>query len=92
MPGVDEFLLVRNTVYSFDKAGNRTNVTGEACSARLHDDLTIPPGDFEMNRYTTTPCDSRTDNDDGDLASASSTAGPSTNQYDYANRLAAGDA
>jgi len=80
-------VLVRNTVYSFDKAGNRTNVTGEACLGAYTMNSTIPPGDFEMNRYTTTPCDSRTYNDDGDLVSVSSTAGPSTNQYDYANRL-----
>jgi YD repeat-containing protein len=77
----------RLTTYGLDRMGNRTNVTGEACSGDYTLSPTIPPGDFEMNRYTATPCDSRTYDSDGNLASVSSAAGPVTYQYDYAGRL-----
>jgi YD repeat-containing protein len=79
--------VARLTTYGLDRMGNRTNVTGEACSGAYTLNSTIPPGDFQMNRYTTTPCDSRTYNNDGDLVSVSSSAGPVTYQYDYAGRL-----
>ena len=51
-------------------------------------DATVPaPMDFQMNQYTTTSCDSRAYDDNGNLLSRSSAAGPVTCQYDYANRL-----
>jgi YD repeat-containing protein len=50
-------------------------------------DLLSPPADFQMNQYTTTPCDSRTYDNNGNLLSSSSTAGAMTFVYDYADRL-----
>ena len=80
--------LLRDTVYGLDVAGNRTNVTGAAsCSGSYTLSSTIPPGDSQMNRYTATPCDTRTYDADGNLASRSSAAGPTTYQYDCAGRL-----
>jgi YD repeat-containing protein len=79
--------VARLTTYGLDRMGNRTNVTGETCSGTDTLSSTIPPADFQMNRYTTTPCDSRTYDSDGNLVSVSSSAGPVTYQYDYAGRL-----
>lgn len=73
--------------YGLDRMGNRTTVTGAACSGGYTMSSTLPPGDFQMNQYTTTPCDSRTYDDDGNLTSAGSSASAWTYQYDYAGRL-----
>ena len=69
--------------------GNRTNVTGAAsCSGPYFMDGLAPgPMDFQMNQYTTTPCDSRTYDDNGNLVTRGSAAGPVTYQYDFAGRL-----
>ena len=45
------------------------------------------PLDLPMNQYTATPCDSRTYDDNGNLATRGSAAGPVSYQYDYAGRL-----
>ena len=79
--------VARLTTYGFDRAGNRTNVTGEACSGAYTMSSAAPPADFQMNQYTTTACDSRAYDDDGNLVSVSSSASPLTYQYDCANRL-----
>jgi len=80
--------LARLTTYGLDRMGNRTDVTGAAsCSGDYSLSSAIPPGDFQMNRYTTTPCDSRAYDGAGDLVGVSSAAGPLTYQYDYAGRL-----
>jgi len=57
-----------------DVVGNRTNVTGAAsCSGDYFMDAAVPgPMDYQMNQYTTTPCDSRSYDDNGNLVSRSS--------------------
>ena len=81
--------LLRNTIYGLDLMGNRTNVTGAAsCSGDYFMDGAVPgPMDYQMNQYTTTPCDSRTYDDDRNLVNSGTSAGPTTYQYDYAGRL-----
>jgi YD repeat-containing protein len=80
--------VARLTTYGLDRMGNRTNVTGAAsCSGDYFLSSILPPGDFQMNRYTTTPCDARTYDSDGNLVGVSSAAGPLTYQYDYVGRL-----
>lgn len=60
--------LVRDTTYSLDRVGNRTNVTGLACSGAYTLDATAPsPQDFQMNRYSSTPCDARQYDANGNL-------------------------
>lgn len=83
--------LLRDTVYGLDIAGNRTNVTGAAgCSGSYTMSATLPPGDSQMNRYTTTPCDTRSYDANGNLISRVSPAtGPTSYQYDFASRLVA---
>ncbi len=80
--------LARLTTYGLDRVGNRTNVTGAASwSGDYTMSPAIPPADYQMNQYTTTPFDARTYDDEGNLASRGSSAGPVTYQYDYAGRL-----
>jgi YD repeat-containing protein len=80
--------LLRDTAYGLDANRNRTNVTGAAsCSGTYSMASTAPPSDFQMNQYTATPCDTRNYDDNGNLVSRSSAAGPVTYEYDYANRL-----
>jgi YD repeat-containing protein len=80
--------VARLVAYGLDRMGNRTNVTGVVCSGDYTMDATWPiPADFQMNQYTTTPCDSRTYDENGNLVSISSPASPVTYQYDYADRL-----
>ena len=51
------------------------------------DGMVPGPLDFQMNQYTSTPCDSRGYDASGNLASRSAAAGPTTYLYDYADRL-----
>ena len=86
----DNSSLMRDTVYGLDRMGNRTNVTGAACSGDYTlDGSLLGPLDFQMNQYTTTPCDSRTYDDNGNLVSRSSSAGALNYTYDCADRLVA---
>ena len=73
--------------YGLDRMGNRTNVTGAACFGNYTMDSAAPPADFQMNQYTTTGCDARTYDDNGNLVARVSPVGPVTYQYDYADRL-----
>ncbi len=79
--------VARLVSYGLDRTGNRTNVTGAACSGDYTLSSAVPPADFQMNQYTATPCDSRTYDDNGNLVNVGSSAGPVTYQYDYADRL-----
>jgi YD repeat-containing protein len=80
--------LLRDTVYGLDQTGNRTNVTGAACSGAYTMSSATPPADYQMNQYTTTPCDSRSYDNNGNLINrTTATAGPVTCQYDFADRL-----
>jgi YD repeat-containing protein len=86
----DNSALSRDTVYGLDRMGNRTHVTGAACSGDYTlDGLLLGPLDFQMNQYTTTPCESRTYDDNGNLVSRSSSAGALSYIYDAADRLVA---
>jgi YD repeat-containing protein len=81
---------LRDTTYRLDRMGNRTNVTGATSFSgdyTLSD--TIPPDDFAMNQYTTTPGDSREYDANGNLVSRSSLADGALTvyTYDYADRL-----
>jgi YD repeat-containing protein len=81
---------LRDTVYGLDRMGNRTKVSGAAnCSGSYFmDGLSPGPLDFQMNQYTTTPCDSRKYDENGNLVGRSAGAGSSLNYtYDYAGRL-----
>ena len=72
---VDSLVTANGTVarlvsYGLDRMGNRTNVTGAICSGVYTMDATWPiPADFQMNQYTTTPCDTRTYDENGNLVS-----------------------
>jgi YD repeat-containing protein len=79
--------VARLVSYGLDRMGNRTNVTGAACSGPYTMSSVVPPGDFQLNQYTTTPCDMRSYDGDGNLTNRSSAVGPVTYQYDYAGRL-----
>jgi YD repeat-containing protein len=80
---------LRDTTYGLDRMGNRTNVTGAACSGPYTLDSAFPPADYQMNQYTATPCDSRSYDNDGNLVSRSSLADGALTvyTYDYADRL-----
>ena len=86
---IGDATILRDTIYGLDLMGNRTNVTGAAsCSGPYFMDGLAPgPMDLQMNQYTTTPCDSRTYDDKGNLVTRGSAAGPVTYQYDFADRL-----
>jgi YD repeat-containing protein len=75
--------------YGLDPMGNRTNVTGTACSGDYILDSASPPADFQMNQYTASPCESFSYDDNGNLVSRASAFGPLSYEYDYANRLVA---
>ena len=86
---IGDVTILRDTTYGLDLMGNRTNVTGAlSCSGSYFMDGIAPgPLDFQMNQYTTTPCDSRTYDDNGNLARRALATGPVTYSYDYAGRL-----
>jgi len=81
--------VVRDTVYGLDRVGNRTNVAGAACAgAYTLDGSVAGPRDFQVNQYTTTPCDSRSYDDDGNLVGRALTSGSAlTYAYDCRDRL-----
>ena len=79
--------VARLVDYGLDRMGNRTNVAGAVCSGDYSMSATAPPADFQMNQYTTTPCDARTYDDNGNLVGISSPVRPVTCQYDFADRL-----
>jgi YD repeat-containing protein len=47
----------------------------------------LPPGDFQMNRYTTTPFGAQQYDANGNLVVRASAASPTFYHYDYADRL-----
>jgi len=84
----DDSALTRDTIYALDRMGNRTSVTGAVCSgAYTLDGSALGPLDFQMNQYTTTPCDTRTYDDNGNLTSRNSSAGVTNYVYDAEDRL-----
>lgn len=82
------FGFSRDTHYNLDQTGNRTNVTGAICSGDYTLSSTIPPADFQMNQYTTTACDARTYDDNGNLTTRNSGSVSSVSYtYDCYDRL-----
>jgi YD repeat-containing protein len=81
---------LRDTIYGLDRLGNRTNVTGAACDGPYTMDAFAPgSSDFQMNQYSSTPCDIRSYDDNGNLVSISSlaTGALTLYTYDYADQL-----
>lgn len=83
------FGFVRDTHYNLDQTGNRTNITGAVtCSGDYTLSATVPPADFQMNQYTTTACDSRSYDNNGNLTTRSTGAASSVSYtYDCYDRL-----
>jgi YD repeat-containing protein len=83
------FGFSRDTHYNLDQTGNRTNVTGAVtCPGDYTLSSAVPPADYQMNQYTTTPCDSRTYDENGNLATRSTGAVSSVSYtYDCYDRL-----
>jgi YD repeat-containing protein len=84
----------RDTVYALDAAGNRSHVitNGVLMTPDYAMSSALPPGDFFMNRYTTTPFGSQQYDANGNLVVRASAAGPIFYHYDYADRLVEVDA
>jgi len=47
----------------------------------------VPPADFQMDQYTSTPFGNEVHDDNGNLTQVNSAAGQTLYAYDYANRL-----
>jgi RHS repeat-associated protein len=69
--------------YSLDGVGNRFTVTGGTNAGTYFMNPAVPPADFQVNQYTTTPFDTRTYDANGNLVSA----GVQRFSYDYRDRL-----
>jgi RHS repeat-associated protein len=81
--------VVRETDYSLDGVGNRTEVTGSPDPGSYTMDSNTPePADYQMNQYTTTPFDSRSYDKNGNLVTIDD--GERTQKdirYDYRNQI-----
>jgi RHS repeat-associated protein len=81
--------IMRDTDYDLDGVGNRILVTGDNCPGPYTMDPTLPePADFQVNQYTTTPCDARLYDKNGNLIRID--GGLPTQQditYDYRNQM-----
>jgi YD repeat-containing protein len=74
--------------YTLDGVGNRTSVTGGQNPGAYTMDPNNPPGDAQMNQYTTTPMDARTYDSNGNLKQITGANPPAgTFVYDYQNRM-----
>jgi YD repeat-containing protein len=84
----------RDTIYALDAAGNRSHVITNSILMTPDYVLSsaLPPGDFQMNRYTTTPFGGQSYDANGNLIERASAAGPTFYKYDYADRLVEVDA
>jgi YD repeat-containing protein len=81
--------IVRETDYSLDGVGNRTEVTGSPDpGSYAMDSNTSEPADYQMNQYTTTPFDSRLYDKNGNLT-AIDDGEPNQKDitYDYCNQM-----
>ncbi|UCF43965.1 MAG: RHS repeat protein [Planctomycetota bacterium] len=79
--------VVRNTVYTLDGVGNRTEVTGSPDAGTYTMDPNTPePADANMNQYTTTPFDSRQYDKNGNLITIDN-ATQKDIIYDYRNQM-----
>ncbi len=82
-------LLVRDSVYTLDGAGNRLNVSSDPAPGNYTLDPTLPePADAQLNQYTATPFDGGRQYDaNGNLVAITNGPPEGTFHYDYANRL-----
>ncbi len=74
--------------WSLDKLGNRLAETNDGATGAYSMLATIPPGDFEMNRYSSTPLATLQYDTNGNLSVGGGSSSPFFYAYDYANRLA----
>ena len=81
----------RDTMYALDAAGNRSHVITNSVLMTPDYALSsvLPPGDFFMNRYTTTPFGDQSYDPNGNLVVRASAASLTLYLYDYADRLVA---
>ena len=70
--------------YNLDRVGNRLNVTGGTNAGSYFMNPAVPPADFQMNQYTTTPFGTCTNDPNGNLVSVGV---QDFFAYDYRNRL-----
>jgi YD repeat-containing protein len=80
---------VRQLTYQLDGNGNRQSVFSNGLAQAYSMDTAIPPGDFQMNQYTTTPFGSQVFDDNGNLTGRGSAVGAYQYVYDCADRLVA---
>ena len=87
-------VAARDTIYALDDAGNRQHVitNGTTMLPDYAMNSALPPGDFFMNRYTTTPFGSQQYDANGNLIVRASAVSPTFYHYDYADRLVEVDA
>ena len=71
--------------YSLDGVGNRLSVTSGTNVGTYFMNSAVPPADFQMNQYSTTPFGGRTNDANGNLTIAAS----EYFMYDYRNQLVA---
>jgi YD repeat-containing protein len=83
-----------DTLYALDAEGNRQHVitNGVTMLPDYAMSSALPPGDFFMNRYTTTPFGGQSYDANGNLMVRTSLVGPTFYHYDYADRLVEVDA
>ncbi len=79
--------LVRDTQYQLDSVGNRNQVVNDNCPGVYTMDPASPPADFQMNQYTSTGCDGRAYDENGNLTQRASGGPPIQMVYDYKDRL-----
>ncbi len=75
--------------YQLDPNGNRQVAFANGAPQVYTMDAKIPPGDFQMNQYTTTPFANQKFDDNGNLTTRGTALGATQYVYDYANRLVA---
>ncbi len=79
--------LVRDTQYQLDNVGNRNQVIDDNCAGIYAMNGASPPADFQMNQYTSTGCDGRVYDENGNLTLRASGGPPVQMLYDYKDRL-----
>jgi phage tail-like protein len=73
--------------YHLDSLGNFLDVTNGTVVSSYTRDASIPPGDFQMDQYTTTPFGSELHDHNGNLVQVTTPTKQTQYSYDYANRL-----
>ncbi len=80
-------LVGPTNIYTLDGVGNRVSVAGGSNAGNYTMSAAVPPEDYQMNQYTTTPFDFRTNNVNGNLVAADGAGGLRLFSYDYQDRL-----